>query len=302
MFSPLRARADARVAGYRGRRTRSHPGADGLGQDARRVSPRDRPAERDARRGAPTPLLSPLKALNYDIERTSAARSRGSTQAVRWRAHRRHVCSRAAPDGASSGHPDHDPGVALPASDLSGARDAARHRNGDPRRGARRRGHEARLSSCVVARAPRTTGRAPFQRVGLSATQRPLEEIGRFVAGSGARSSSSTRHPQGARPRGRRSGRGHARARLECERLGAAAADGVSGPRRRAVRPLDLAFDLPRNSRPRASITARRSSSSTTAAWPSASPRGSTSWPGRSSRGLTTGRSHASNGSSSRSC
>ena len=31
-----------------------------------------------------------------------------------------------------------------------------------------------------------------FQRIGLSATQRPLEEIGRFVSGA-ARSSSSTR-------------------------------------------------------------------------------------------------------------
>ena len=52
------------------------------------------------------------------------------------------------------------------------------------------------------------------QRIGLSATQRPLEEIGRFVAGTGPRDRARRRgRPQGARPPGRRPRRGHARAR-----------------------------------------------------------------------------------------
>ena len=52
----------------------------------------------------------------------------------------------------------------------------------------------------------------PVQRIGLSATQRPLEEIGRFVSGDRADPARRCRHPQGARPRGRRAARRHARA------------------------------------------------------------------------------------------
>ena len=58
----------------------------------------------------------------------------------------------------------------------------------------------------------------PIQRIGLSATQRPLEEIGRFVSRRTADHARRRRHAQGARPRGRRPGRGHARARLDRRR------------------------------------------------------------------------------------
>ena len=70
---------------------------------------------------------------------------------------------------------------------------------------------------------------APFQRVGLSATQRPMEEIGRFVAGIGPRDRARRRRrPQGARPPGRRPGRGHARARRRRRELSVPPlADGV---------------------------------------------------------------------------
>ena len=50
----------------------------------------------------------------------------------------------------------------------------------------------------------------PPQRIGLSATQRPLEEIGRFVSGGRADRARRCRRGEGARPRGRRPRRGHA--------------------------------------------------------------------------------------------
>ena len=68
-----------------------------------------------------------------------------------------------------------------------------------------------------VERLERLTER-PLQRIGLSATQRPLEEIGRFVSGGRADPARRRGHAQGARPRGRRPGRGHARARLDRRR------------------------------------------------------------------------------------
>ena len=52
----------------------------------------------------------------------------------------------------------------------------------------------------------------PFQRIGLSATQRPLDEIGRFVSGGRDDRAGRRRPGQGARPARGRSGRGHARA------------------------------------------------------------------------------------------
>ena len=59
----------------------------------------------------------------------------------------------------------------------------------------------------------------PPQRIGLSATQRPLEEIARFLGGyadagrAAAGHHRRRRHPQAARDRGRRPGRGHGRPR-----------------------------------------------------------------------------------------
>ena len=87
----------------------------------------------------------------------------------------------------------------------------------------------------------------PLQRIGLSATQRPLEEIGRFVSGGRPIRARRRGHDQGARPPGRRAGRRPARARLDRRAL-------APGPRRRpgdgrghrARRPVDLALDVPR--------------------------------------------------------
>ena len=69
-----------------------------------------------------------------------------------------------------------------------------------------------------------------MQRIGLSATQRPLEEIGRFVSGGRAIELVDAGTAQGARPEGGRAARRHARA----------------GRRR-----LDLALDLPGDPRAR---------------------------------------------------
>ena len=149
-----------------------------------------------------------------------------------------------------------------------GARDAARRRDADPRRGARRRRHEAR-------RAPRALGRAarparptsPFQRIGLSATQRPLEEIGRFVSGGAADPSSSTRARakeldlEVVVPR-----RGHARAGAGRRHAGHRSARAA---RRRSSSIWPSIYPEILRARPRS--TARRSSSSTTAASPSGS-------------------------------
>ena len=57
-----------------------------------------------------------------------------------------------------------------------------------------------------VERLDRLTGE-PVQRVGLSATQRPMEEIGRFVSGGPADRARRRGPREGARPEGRRPAR-----------------------------------------------------------------------------------------------
>ena len=150
--------------------------------------------------------VSPLKALNYDVERNLRGPLAGlELEAARRRPHRRHAAARTRGDAPRApGHPDHDAGVALPAADLARARDAAGvetlildevHAVAGTKRGA----HLA-LS---VERLDRLAEQ-PVQRIGLSATQRPMEEIGRFVSG-GAADRARRRGPrEGARPEGRR--------------------------------------------------------------------------------------------------
>ena len=82
------------------------------------------------------------------------------------------------------------------------------------------------------------------------------------------------RHPQAAGPQDPRAGRVDGRARPV-----AGDADPRARRRRRGDAQVDLAGDLPRAARAGARSTARRSSSSTAAAAPSASRCGSTSWP-----------------------
>ena len=127
---------------------------------------------------------------------------------------------------------------------------------------------------------------APPQRIGLSATQRPLEEVARFLGGfaePGRAAAGHHRrrgHPQAARGRGRRPRRGHGRARPAAhgEEPCAAARPPRRSPRRcaRASGPAST-----RASSSWCSPTAPPSSSATPAAWPSAWRRGSTSWPRR---------------------
>ena len=136
---------------------------------------------------------------------------------------------------------------------------------------------------------------SPMQRIGLSATQRPMEEIGRFVSGARPIRLVDAGLDEGARPARHRPGRGHARA--------------GPGPRRRAPRhglrgerELDLAVDLP------GAPPARRGAPLDDRVRQQPPPRraaracGSTSSPRRTSPARTTARSRGSSGSRSRSC
>ena len=91
-----------------------------------------------------------------------------------------------------AGHPDHDPRIALPDAHQPGPRGPPRRRARDRRRGPRDRrvkrgAHLAlsleRLDRLVVQR-DGSRAKAP-QRIGLSATQRPLERSPRFLGGAG---------------------------------------------------------------------------------------------------------------------
>ena len=162
--------------------------------------------------------VSPLKALNYDIERNlrSPLAGLGSKLQV-GSADRRHTGRGAPPDAAHPArHPHHDARVALPPAHLAGARDAARRRDGDPRRGARGRGVEARVAPRALAGAPRAArrGAVPARRpLGDAASARGDRPVrGRHRARDRARRRG---RPQGARPPGRRPRGGHARARLD---------------------------------------------------------------------------------------
>ena len=117
--------------------------------------------------------VSPLKALAVDVERNLRS------PAHRHPAHRRpprHPRARAAGRHpvrrhqrrrpSAAGHrparrDDHDAGVAVPDAHQPGPRVAARGRDGDHRRGARRRRHQARRPPRPHPRAPRRAARPP---------------------------------------------------------------------------------------------------------------------------------------------
>ena len=170
----------------------------------------------------------------------------------------------------------------------SQAREMLRGRRvGDRRRDPRRRRDQAR-------RAPRADARAPasaqptheVQRIGLSATQNPLEEVGRFLVGPRRTCTDRRRRrAQAAGPEDPRAGRVDGRARRR-RRASTSASTGTAA-RRPAAR--SGPRSTPSCSSSSAS-TARRSSSSTTAAAPSASRCASTSWPRRRSPAPTTAR------------
>ena len=139
--------------------------------------------------------VSPLKALNYDIERNLRGPLAGleSTLRVGVRTGDTPAKERRELVQEPARHPDHDARVALPDAHVGGARDAARGRDADPRRGARRRRHEARRASGAVGRAARARRRT--RRSSASASPRRSGRSRRSAASSRAagRSSSSTR-------------------------------------------------------------------------------------------------------------
>ena len=141
--------------------------------------------------------VSPLKALNNDVERNlrvplagiravATATGEPAARAPGRRPHRRHPRLRSPEDGPpAAARPHHHARVALPDAHL-GPRprdlphDAHRHRRRDPH--ARR--HEARRASGRLAGAAGASIRdVRLQRIGLSATVRPVETAARFLGG-----------------------------------------------------------------------------------------------------------------------
>ena len=210
------AGAACRLARDRERRARARAGADRLGQDAGCVPDRDRPPQREPRRGT-APALR-LAAEGPQLRRRAQPprpARRARLDADGRRADGRHRPARAPPDAADAArHPDHHPRVALSAPHLAGHGDAARGRDRDRRRGPRRRRHQARRPSGALARAPRARHRPAV----------PAHRALRNAAATGGDRAVRLRRPadrarrrrlaQGARPRGDRRARGHARARL----------------------------------------------------------------------------------------
>ena len=211
-----------RVAAHRRGRDDAAARADRLGQDARGVPLGDRPARASAGARPKQPSLrvlyvSPLKALAVDVERNlraplagivrgGGAARRPAAPARGRGAHRRHARGGARADAArAAGHPHHDAGVALPAAHLRAARDPRVGRHGHHRRDPPDGREQARRAPVPVARAARRrcgpTRR--LQRIGLSATQRPLDEIARLLGGVAGRKAKGRAAPR-ARRRDRR--------------------------------------------------------------------------------------------------
>ena len=210
--------------------------------------------------------VSPLKALAVDVERNLRApiagiaawrprARRGAPRPFRRHPLGRHARSGAGPHRAHAArHPDHDAGVALPAADLAGARGPRVGRDGHRRRDPLARAEQARRAPLPLARAAggaAASGSAPLQRIGLSATQRPLEEVARLLGGGEV--AGTTAAP--GRPRPVEIVDAGSRKVLDLRvevpvedmaRLGRGARrDPVRAGRRRSGAALDLAVDLP---------------------------------------------------------
>ena len=141
--------------------------------------------------------VSPLRALSNDVQKNLQGAARRDPRArpvasrgARARAHGRHAGGRARRDGApAAAHPGHDARVALPPA----------HERGRPRDARARSGPSSwtrSTPSCATSAAAtwrsRSSGSRPWpgrpvQRIGLSATQKPLDEVGRFLVGAGPR-------------------------------------------------------------------------------------------------------------------
>ena len=199
------------LAGHRRRRPHPDPRADRVGQDADRVPRRHRPAgvgTRPAegraaagrlpvaaagarRRRRPQP---PRAARGHPAGRRTVRGHRAPARGRR--ADRGHLGARPRPDEADPARrAHHHPGVAVPAADLAGARDAAsrpdRHRRRDPRHG----GHQARQppradasngSSTRSGSAGWPTGRTRARHRSASRCPRPSARSRRSRASSAA--------------------------------------------------------------------------------------------------------------------
>ena len=141
----------------------------------------------------------------------------------------------------------------------------------------------------TLERLARRPGR-DVQRIGLSATQNPLEEVGRFLVGPRRTCRRRRRRAQAAGPQDPRAGRVDGRAGQS------SASSSTRSDRPRGDPQVDLAGDLPGDARAGPASTARRSSSSTTAAAPSGSRCASTSSPRSRSPAPTTARWRARSG------
>ncbi len=239
--------------------------ADGLGQDARRLSsPRStrcfsrRRSFRTRRRSSTSRRCGRSR---NDVQKNlqgPLAEIRGgrpdASRDPRAGAHGRHAAVRAGGDGAqAAAHPGDDAGVALhPADQRRRARDAPDGEDGDRGRDPRARPRQARQRTWRC----RSSGwrRSPAGRSSGSASRRRRSrwsDVGRFLVGRGPR---VRRSWTSARPRAGPGDRGAAVAALD--RLLARA----------------VGRDLRADRRADRASTARRWSSSTRASWPSASP------------------------------
>ena len=304
-------RPGARLGRHQRGTAHADPGADRLGQDAGGLPVVPRPAGDRAAAGGPgaaRAVRRPLKALAYDVERNLRAPLVGIRRTAAQLGIEAPDITVATRTGDTSADERRDlartpPDILVTTPEslylllTSQAREILRgvervivdeiHAMAATKRGAHLALSLERLEHLPTSRP---------QRIGLSATQRPLAEIARFLGGAGARSRSST--PASARS---------STSRSSCRsRTWRAWATSWTSTRRLAVRPpaprraLDLAV------RPPAAARAdpghgRRWSSSTPAAWPNAWRRASTSWPRRSWSARTTARSPASSASRSRS-
>ena len=151
----------------------------------------------DSAKGCRVLYISPLKALAVDVERNlrsplaghrqhGAAGGRAGAHPGDQRAHGRHVAEGArAVCEASWRDSDHHAGVALPAADQRRGRGACgRWRRSSSTRSMRWcRPSAARTWRSRWSGWRRCAG-GRLQRIGLSATQRPLEEVARFLGGA----------------------------------------------------------------------------------------------------------------------